>query len=247
VPLKVGLCGFTIALRDYPLRYRVVEVQQTFYQPPAPATLTRWRDLMPADFEFTLKAWQLVTHATTSSTYRRLRRPLTAQERATAGYFRPSPIVAEGWAATVEAARLLRATAILLQCPASFTPTDEHVADLRRFVQTADRPPRTRLLWEPRGAWPDALVAALCAELDLVHVVDPLVTRPVTRGRAYGRLHGTTGARHVYTDAELHRLAAMVDPAVPTYVLFNNMPRPADSLRFVAACTGEAWALPSAC
>jgi uncharacterized protein YecE (DUF72 family) len=99
VTLEVGLCGFTIAARDYPRRYPAVEVQQTFYQPPAATTLVRWRESMPADLEFTVKAWQLVMHATTSSTYRRLQRPLTDQERASAGYLRPSPIVDEGWAA----------------------------------------------------------------------------------------------------------------------------------------------------
>ena len=34
-PVKIGLCGFTIAIGEYPRRFPVVEVQQTFYQPPA--------------------------------------------------------------------------------------------------------------------------------------------------------------------------------------------------------------------
>jgi uncharacterized protein YecE (DUF72 family) len=234
VTVKVGLCGFTIAARDYPRRYPVVEVQQTFYQPPAAATLVRWREAMPADFEFTVKAWQLVTHATTSSTYRRLRRPLTDEERATAGYFRASAIVDEGWAATLEAARLVRATAIVLQCPASFRPSDENVANLRGFIARVRRPDGVRLLWEPRGPWPDELIARLCADLDLTHVVDPLVRASVTRGPTYWRLHGTTGAYHVYTDSELARLAAMIPDDGDTYVMFNNVPRPGDSLRFLA-------------
>ena len=70
--VKVGLCGFSMAMPAYPRHFPIVEVQQTFYQPPAPNTLRRWRELMPPGFEFTVKAWQLVTHAATSSTYRRL-------------------------------------------------------------------------------------------------------------------------------------------------------------------------------
>ena len=32
--VRVGLCGFTMAFDDYLREYRLVEVQQTFYEPP---------------------------------------------------------------------------------------------------------------------------------------------------------------------------------------------------------------------
>lgn len=66
VPLKVGLCGFTIGVAAYFETFEVVEVQQTFYDPPAPRTLERWRAQAPPGFEFTMKAWQVITHASTS-------------------------------------------------------------------------------------------------------------------------------------------------------------------------------------
>src|SRR5688572_17834869 len=120
--IKVGLCGFTIAIEDYPLYFPVVEVQQTFYEPPADAVMQRWLARTPRGFEFTLKAWQLVTHDGASPTYRRLRRSLSADERATCGSFRDSAIVRAGLARTLECARILSATAVLFQCPARFTP-----------------------------------------------------------------------------------------------------------------------------
>jgi uncharacterized protein YecE (DUF72 family) len=230
--VKVGLCGFTIAIGEYPRWFPVVEVQQTFYQPPSEAVMRRWRAGVPADFEFTIKAWQLVTHAAASPTYRRLKRPLTAAERAGAGAFRRSAIVDEAWRATAECARILRASSILFQCPASFRPTDENVANMASFFGRIDRSPGVRLLWEPRGAWPSDLVASVCESCDLVHVVDPFVNTPVTRGVTYFRLHGTTGSRHVYTDGELLRLAAMLPNAGAAYVLFNNIPRADDARRF---------------
>src|SRR5688572_1186578 len=76
VMVRVGLCGFTMAIEDYPLRFPVVEVQQTFYQPPRDETMRGWLAATPKDFEFTLKAWQLVTHPGASPTYRRTTRPL---------------------------------------------------------------------------------------------------------------------------------------------------------------------------
>ncbi len=231
--LRIGLCGFTMAFADYVREFRVVEVQQTFYEPPRDATLLRWRRQAPPGFEFTLKAWQLITHEASSPTYRRLRRPLTPGERRECGSLRTTPVVLEAWGRTLECARLLRATAILLQCPRSFRPTDENVARLTTFCREIERPESVRLVWEPRGAWPSDVVRDLCRELDLVHAVDPFVNDTVTPRRTYFRLHGVTGARHVYTDDELQRLLAMLpEQARDPYVLFNNMPRVIDAERF---------------
>ena len=232
--VRLGLCGFTMAFEEYVREYRLVEVQQTFYEPPRDGTMRRWRALAPADFEFTMKAWQVITHDASSPTYRRLRSRLTDVDRAEAGAFRSSPTVIKAWQRTLECAAILRATAILFQCPASFRPTDDNVDRMRAFFQTVERPSGVRLLWEPRGPWSEKTISPLCRELDLVHVVDPFVATTMTPEQTYFRLHGTTGARHVYTDAELEQLAAML-PATfdqPPYVLFNNLPRVSDARRF---------------
>ncbi len=230
--IKIGLCGFTIAIAEYPRWFGVVEVQQTFYQPSAEGVMRRWRASVPEDFDFTIKAWQLVTHTAASPTYRRLKCPLTARERADAGAFRDTPIVHEGWRVTVDCATLLGASSILFQCPASFRPTAENVANMRSFFTRIDRPVGVRLLWEPRGPWPAEVVASLCADCGLLHVVDPFVNPTVTRGVTYFRLHGITGSRHVYTDEELRRLRDMVPAMGETYVMFNNIPRADDAQRF---------------
>lgn len=232
--VKVGLSGWSMSMAQYPDHYPVVEVQHTFYQPPPDKTLLGWRALVPAGFEFTLKAWQLITHATTSSTYRRLKRPLSLEERAGAGGFKDTAIVQLGWERTRECARLLNATAILFQCPASFRPTPENVACLRAFFTRIDRPAGVRLLWEPRGEWPAARLRRLCGDLDLTHVVDPFVNRTVTREPTYYRLHGLGGTFHAYTPAQLEELRALIPARGETYVLFNNVPRLGDSKRFIA-------------
>jgi uncharacterized protein YecE (DUF72 family) len=234
--IRIGLCGFTMAFEDYVREYGLVEVQETFYEPPRDGTMRRWRALAPSDFEFTIKAWQLVTQNASSPTYRRLRSPLSDIDRATVGGFRTSPIVVRAWERTLECAAILRATAILLQCPASFRPTEGNMDRLRMFFATVERPSDVRILWEPRGPWPAEVVAALCRDLDLVHVVDPFVSTTVTPEQTYLRLHGISGARHVYTEAELDQLAdiLLVAPDQPAYVLFNNLPRVEDARRFRA-------------
>ncbi|HWL74635.1 MAG TPA: DUF72 domain-containing protein [Burkholderiaceae bacterium] len=231
--IKVGLCGFTVGMAQYARHFPVVEVQQTFYQPPEDETLRRWRANAPPDFEFTLKAWQLITHTSTSSTYRRMRRPLTAHERDGLGAFRNTPIVDEGWHRTVECAHILSATAILFQSPASFRPSDEHIENLHAFFGRIKRPEGIRLMWEPRGPWPEQQVARLCAELALVHVVDPFVTDAQTRSPTYFRLHGVTGSRHVYSDEELRWLMTRIPVEGDVYVMFNNLPRVGDAKRFI--------------
>jgi uncharacterized protein YecE (DUF72 family) len=194
--------------------------------------LRRWRASAPPGFEFTIKAWQLVTHESSSPTYRRLRRPLPGEHLGEVGSFRTTEPVLEAWERTLACARLLRATAVLLQCPRSFRPTDDNVARLRSFVATVTRPDG-RLLWEPRGDWSPALVAELCAELGLVHVVDPMQTETVTPDDTYYRLHGTTGSRHVHTAAELRDVRDRVAGRPMPYVLFNNLPRVGDAERFL--------------
>ena len=74
--VRVGLCGFTMAMEDYALHFPVVEVQHTFYEPPREEVMQRWLRATPPSLEYTMKVWQLVTHAANSPTYRRLRGPL---------------------------------------------------------------------------------------------------------------------------------------------------------------------------
>jgi uncharacterized protein YecE (DUF72 family) len=236
--VKVGLCGFTIGMDEYFETYPVVEIQHTFYEPPPLATMVRWRERAGPAFEFTIKAWQVITHRATSTTYRRMKTPLTARQQEECGAFRVNPTTLGAWERTDKAARAVRATAILFQCPASFRSLPENIDNMRSFFGAIEKPAGVRFLWEPRGKWDRALVREICAELGLVHAVDPFVNETVTRGVVYWRLHGLGSAYRSYTDEELRRLAAMVRADEETYAMFNNIPRPADSRRFLAVFRG---------
>ena len=232
--IKLGMCGYTIGAAAYVKQFPVVEIQQTFYDPPPVVTLEKWRTMAPADFEFTIKAWQVITHLGTSSTYRRLRRPFTDDERREAGGFRTNATTLAAWNTTLDAARALRATAILFQCPASFKATDENIAAMRKFFATIDRPAGVRLLWEPRGPWPDEAVLSLCREIGLAHAVDPFIRPSLTPELLYWRLHGNGSAYASYTDGELRQIISWLpaDQTIDAYVMFNNIPRVKDVKRF---------------
>jgi uncharacterized protein YecE (DUF72 family) len=237
VDVRVGLCGFTIGAAAYFESFPLVEVQQTFYDPPAPMTLERWRAQAPPAFEFTMKAWQVITHAATSRTYRRLKSPFNDRQRSEAGGFRVNETVMAAWKTTLACAKRLRATAILFQCPASFRPTDENAAAMREFFSEIGNP-GPRLLWEPRGPWPDELISSLCRDLGLVHTVDPFIRPSLTPDSIYWRLHGNGSHYATYTDAELAQLRDWLPGKGEPYVMFNNIPRVGDAKRFVACMNG---------
>jgi len=237
--VKVGCCGFGVSRQKYFQMFPVVEIQQTFYQPPKPDTIKRWRDKAPADFEFTLKAWQLITHEASSPTYRRLKMRLSETQKKQVGAFRWTDFVRRAWETTLEITQLLGANKIVFQCPASFSPTDENKDRMREFFSHIQFGNIT-CIWEPRGKWQDDEIAALCRELNLIHCVDPFKRDPalrepndcVTAGLRYYRLHGISSYRHQYSDQELHDLLQRCAKTASTYFLFNNVSMWADAIRF---------------
>lgn len=228
---KVGCCGFPGGRAVYCARFPVVEVQQTFYKPPKVETALRWRAEAPPDFEFTVKAWQLVTHPATSPTYRRAGIAIPEEAAGRVGFFRPTDEVRQAWARTAEVARALDAKVVILQCPPSFTEGRGHTEDLRRFIE-AHRGDGFLLAWEPRGSWREETVRGLCREMGVVHVVDPFVARPLWGTPRYLRLHGGQGYRHRYTDGEL-RWLAQASGREEGYILFNNLSMGEDAARFL--------------
>lgn len=229
--VKIGCSGFRSSRESYYPQLHAVEVQHTFYQPPQISTLEKWRAEAPKGFEFTVKAWQLITHQSSSPTYRRLKRKLDEDEKAGAGSFRPTPVVSEAWEVTRACAAALKARAVLFQCPASFRPIQENVANMREFFGAARRG-RLSFCWEPRGGWPRQLIRELCEELDLWHVVDPFTEKTLTPRRCYFRLHGRKGWRYKYEDGELEELASMLPKRATSYVFFNNIEMLDDARRF---------------
>jgi uncharacterized protein YecE (DUF72 family) len=212
-----------------------MEVQQTFYQPPQLKTVQKWRQKAPPDFEFTLKAFQAITHTGASPTYRRAK--LTPDERQACGSFRDTPVVREAWETTLSLATALEATVVVFQCPPQFTASEANVAQLRWFFQWAERR-GLAFAWEPRHAsWTDDLIRELCRSFELIHVVDPLERASVSGEWRYFRLHGRALGhfryeyRHPYTDEELDLLRERCREA-PTYCLFNNAQMAEDIDRF---------------
>jgi uncharacterized protein YecE (DUF72 family) len=232
----VGCCGWTEAQARYVAEFRTIELQTTFYQPPANAVAERWRSLAPPGFRFCMKAWQLITHTPSSPTYRRLKSPVSPTEMELFGSFRRTEQVWLAWERTREIASILDARVIVFQCPKSFLPTRENIRNLASFFHETQRDDRT-FAWEPRGDdWTPELVRRLCAENNLIHCVDPFESEPVYGDSLYWRLHGKGSYRYRYTDTDLRELAAKLRAHAhlpgPNYIMFNNMSSQQDALTF---------------
>lgn len=243
--IAIGTCGYRYydpgegwrddyesKLAAYADAFDVGELNRTFYQLPQVSTAERWRREAGDEFDFTLKAWQALTHPWSSPTWNSYRDTVPDDRTDEVGYLQPTAFNVEAWDRTREIAEALGAEVVVVQTPPSFDCTDGHEANLREFFGTAERGDFT-IAWEPRGDWsanPDR-VAAIGDDLDLVHVVDVMRDEPVVdHAVAYTRLHGLNDDPYDYdydyTDAELDALAgtlgALADEHDRVYCLFNN-------------------------
>lgn len=230
--VKIGTCGFGRTKRDeYVHLLPVVEIQHTFYDPPQIKTLEKWRADVPPEFEFTLKAWQMITHEATSPTYKRLKRPLTEKEISEAGFFKPTDTVKKALDVTLACAKALKARIVLFQCPSRFQPIPENILNMKQFFSTVDRGD-LNFAWEPRGKWDDEVVKEICDELNLWHCVDPLARPTVTPQNCYYRLHGIPRWRYTYEEDELQEMVSLLPDERLSYVFFNNITMKDDAVRF---------------
>lgn len=241
--VKVGCCGFAVrgGRKAYYRVFSLVEVQSTFYQLPRVETVRRWRTEAPEAFEFTLKAWQAITHPSSSPTWRRIKPRPPADRVSSYGYLKPTPENVEAWGMVSEIAKALRAEIVVVQCPPSFKATEENIVNVKRFFRVVDVEGLT-VAWEPRhSSWSTQVVRDVCEEAGLVHVVDPFKSETATRDRSpvYFRLHGLGRRPYIYkyTGEDLEKLyreyvAPLDEAGLDVYILWNNVHMAEDALRF---------------
>ncbi|MCD6189867.1 MAG: DUF72 domain-containing protein, partial [Thermococcus sp.] len=127
--ILVGTCGFCEARRRYFKDFPTVEVQQTFYKILQEKTLQKWREEAPEDFIFSIKAFQGITHPSTSPTWRRS----NVKPSGSVGLLRPAEAVFKYWELTLKEAKALGAGFILIQLPKSFKESEESFTNAEKF------------------------------------------------------------------------------------------------------------------
>ena len=228
--IKVGTCGFPVSMKKLFESLDAVETQKTFYTVVSEKTLQKWRDSAPEEFEFTVKALQVITHPFKSPTYKRFKGELG--DTANFGYFKDTPEVSRAMEITLRAAEILNARVIVFQTPASFKPTDENISNILKFFKKWQSD-EFSYVWEPRGQWDEDTVRMILNESGISHAVDPFKGAYLGGNIAYFRLHGRgKGYRYEYNDDELRELFEMMPGNKPSYVMFNNTNMFEDALKF---------------
>lgn len=223
--IKVGCCGFRGKKEEYFKNFDVVEIQQTFYKLPMIKTATKWRRQAPKNFEYTMKAWQLITHEASSPTYRKAG---IKTKNKNYGFFRPTKEVFEAWEKTRQFAKELKAKIIVFQCPPSFKESKENIENMKQFFSSITHD--FIFAWEPRSSWKEETIKKLCMELNLIHCVDPFKNRSLYGEIKYYRLHGIGGYNYDYTIDELKKLKEMC--VGKAYCMFNNTKMLKNALEF---------------
>jgi uncharacterized protein YecE (DUF72 family) len=236
--IKTGCCGFPVAREKYYKYFNCIEINSTFYQLPDLETAEKWRKESPQEFEFIIKAWQLITHEPSSPTYRRLLKKISDNKKKNYGYFKPTDEVFEAWEQTELFANVLYCNKIVFQCPSKFIPTKENINNMIRFFKTIKKKnKKLYFIWEPRGnKWTSDEIKTLCSELNLIHCVDPTVNRSVYGDFNYYRLHGKYSDGKIdynykFNLQELKNILKCCSKK-QNYVMFNNMTMFDDALLF---------------
>jgi uncharacterized protein YecE (DUF72 family) len=216
----------TDELKFYARYFNTVEINSTFYRPCAPKTAESWAKRTPANFEFTLKAWQQFTHKK--------------------GEWTPGE-VEEFKSGILPLAQADKLGCILFQFPASFKNTPETLDQLKSLLDLfGDYPKAVELRHNSwNNAWP-ALQSfgALPAFIDEPKFKDSIRQDfvPPAGSFLYLRLHGRQFEKwwhhehrnerydYLYKKEELQpyvvRLKSITEnkDIQRAYVFFNNHP-----------------------
>jgi uncharacterized protein YecE (DUF72 family) len=76
----LDVVGFPSACKSIS-KFCLVELQSTFYRVPKLETVAGWRMRAREDFEFSVKAWQAITHPLTSPTWKRAKIKVDVENR----------------------------------------------------------------------------------------------------------------------------------------------------------------------
>ncbi len=235
--IKIGCCGFPKKREVYFRNFLCVELQNTFYQPSKNLDVfKRLKDQTPPSFDFSIKAWQIITHPISSPTYRRLKESFGNPKNY--GFFKPTKEVFTAYERIFEIAKILEAKAILFQSPPTFKEEEGNVKNMYRFFGEIRRD-NLQLFWEQRSDFKLSTIRKICQDLDIFYARDPFKHKEeVNKKIIYFRLHGKGSYRYKFTDEDLLHLKSLVK-GKGGYVFFNNVYMWKDALRFKAFCSSK--------
>ncbi len=240
--VKIGCCGFPVSRKKYFKEYSVVELQNTFYNLPNKEWAEKIRSEAPESFEFTLKAWQVITHPHKSPTWKKLKtKPPGDPENY--GWLKPTKENIEALRKTIEIANILDSKIIILQTPPSLPCNNDSFEWINKFFEEARSITGDKYVlgWEPRGEWAKRkdLLEKILVKNNVLHIVDPYRSDPlnIVDNTIYYRLHGIgrgeVNYKYKYTDEDHEKLVEKLLSLKyrTAYIMYNNIYMYQDSKR----------------
>lgn len=200
-------------LKAYSKVFNFVEVNSTFYRIPDIRTVQRWRNSVPADFTFTVRCHQSLTHEI--------------------GLI-PVDDAYDVFSQMISLCRILNAPFLHLETPERYVFDDKEVKVTRDFFSTVDFK-GTSLAWEIRSSLTDKVVN-LMRDFNIVHSTDLSREQPALASNSlYTRLFGK-GTHNIYqfTDDELTEIDQKILKAEAKTAIasFHGIRMNSDALRF---------------
>ncbi len=223
--MRIGCAGFQLKREKYFSIFNFIEIQETFYREVEEKRLIKWRKEAPSNFEFSLKALQLLTHPPNSPTYRRYRGQIPEE----CGFLKKNNITISAWAKTVSMASVLNAKFVILQFPKSFKPEDENIKNMFWFFNEVYKEEISVGIEVRASGW-EKIIYLLCKSKRIFHVVDPFSQHRICGEVEYYRLHGKGNYKYKFTDNDFLFLLNKIGKKA--YIVFNNVFAKTDSLKF---------------
>jgi len=207
--VAVGTVGFDGARDRTFSKLDAVELQETYRGVPGPKLLSRLRAQAGERFSFVLQAPQVLSQPELAPRRSPPALPYLPKDVPwPTAPFDLGPASRAAWSWIQDVASHLSARAILLQTSPAFRPTALNRRRMALFFETLAAETSTRLLWDHQGLWSREEHQAICDDLDIVPVLDPLI-EPVPMGRrAYLRVLGRARSTHGLSADELDMLDA---------------------------------------
>ncbi len=229
--IYVGCCGIPQGLSKYSQVLKVVEINSTFYKLPQLKTVQKWREMVPKDFIFTIKAYQGITHPITSPTWRKSGIRELEKLKDKVGFLKPTNEVFQFWSETLKISTTLNSPICLIQLPASFKESKENIENAGEFFSAIERR-KVSIALELRG-WSQERFREICQKFDLISCTDLFESEPLwfsEREIGYFRLHGSyekgrINYNYKYTQKELKWLIRKIESLQKlkeVYCFFNN-------------------------
>lgn len=205
--IHVGVQHLSSIVRFQP-EHEVVELTRMMHGRYREATLKRLAEAAPSGSRFVVAVPQAVCDPEWD-------RPVGTVPASALRGFAPGPELDAQIQALCRAAGLVRAQTVLIQTPVSFRPTARNVDRLGLFAKSPLWK-NLRLAWQADGLWEPARHGAVCEEIGLIPVQDPLA-HPTGRGAhlpvrgadfSYFRVRGATPSRLISEMGHLDLLEA---------------------------------------